>query len=820
MEGNTLRSRLSGLINSVAANVHAPQQIAAVITKLAQLVDGTFEAIEIVNAHFHDLYEIMKKEVQSIKVELTSTQATVNAKVQEMDAKAVWVTTETGNKFTEVDNKVNTAKGEFDTLHAELTKEFTKHTGKVQEMERYLLMVNNAKWEERIKRLEEDIQKGKGSGKGQGGFKKGIMEYKVISNLKMLGSDRTHFRTWNDKFINALMQVNGDYGEFMEELNKKLDGGEKYDFSGNEEVENFITDAGLVITLNPEEIQMDLFAVLKDKTEGEAETRMKSVKRGKGMDGYCKIYKWFTGTTGMGLAEKAKEVMHPKPPKEEGDIADALDKWVELERALSNHKGYGLAVQYKMVALESLMVGKAKDQFDTWKETMEGSESEESFRKLVNKAREYATKKRLESNMKKGIPMDIGAVNESQWENEGWPYWEGQEYEENWEEGPECHSHGYDGNEDEINALGKGKAKGKGKGGFKGKGKGGFKGSCYTCGQFGHSQRFCPQKGKSKGKGKFGMSPNIPETRNCYHCGQAGHLARNCPAKGQGKGIGSLEGQQGTTGWNHSQGAPAVNWNPGQPWPGVPQQPVNTQQAPQGNAGMDLGGSMSGGIHEVSRDGEEWNVVARKARSRFDMRPTRGLQEVMRGVNHIEREASAKEINGMDKYRGNWERIWVTADSGAADSVTGRDTAEAIPVKETEASRNGMNYRAANGSVIANYGEKELKGYNGQGGAVNMVLQVADVTKTLGSVPQWAEADNLVVFDKGKDGKSASYIFNKKTKAVTEMEYRNGAYGFDMWVPRGKAKQSEMNTGKFHALMVEKDDEEDEQGFSGLGRFF
>ena len=146
---------MNGLISSVAANVHAPQQIAAVLTNLAQLVDGTFEAIEVVNSHFQGLIEAMKTEVQAVKVELTSTQATVNAKVQEMDAKAIWFTTETVTKFTGVDSKVNTAKGEFDTVHAELTKEFTKHTGKVQEMEQYLLMVNNARWEEIIKRLEE-----------------------------------------------------------------------------------------------------------------------------------------------------------------------------------------------------------------------------------------------------------------------------------------------------------------------------------------------------------------------------------------------------------------------------------------------------------------------------------------------------------------------------------------------------------------------------------------------------------------------------------------------------------------------------------------
>ena len=48
----------------------------------------------------------------------------------------------------------------------------------------------------------------------------------------------------------------------------------------------------------------------------------------------------------------------------------------------------------------------------------------------------------------------------------------------------------------EVNAFGKAKGKGKADG------KGGFKGQCYQCGQYGHSQRFCPQKGKGKVKGK------------------------------------------------------------------------------------------------------------------------------------------------------------------------------------------------------------------------------------------------------------------------------------------------------------------------------
>ena len=133
-----------------------------------------------------------------------------------------------------------------------------------------------------------------------------------------------------------------------------------------------------------------------------------------------------------------------------------------------------------------------------------------------------------------------------------------------------------------------------------------------------------------------------------------------------------------------------------------------------------------------------------------------------------------------------------------------------------------MRYKAANGSSIKNYGEKELKGYNGQGGRVDITMQAAAVTKALGSVPRWVEADNIMVFDKDELGNSLSYIYNKRTGMVTKMDKRGNAYGFDLWVPRGKGGSAvqatqPVNSGKYHALMVEEDEEEDGSlGFAGL----
>ena len=60
-------------------------------------------------------------------------------------------------------------------------------------------------------------------------------------------------------------------------------------------------------------------------------------------------------------------------------------------------------------------------------------------------------------------------------------------------------------------------------------------------------------------------------------------------------------------------------------------------------------------------------------------------------------------IAGMDE---EGETIEVTVDSGAMDTVGPRSAGAGFETYETEASRNGKNFRAANGTFIRNYGEK------------------------------------------------------------------------------------------------------------------
>ena len=61
------------------------------------------------------------------------------------------------------------------------------------------------------------------SGRGQP-MNKPMYESKSIANLKVLASDKTGFKNWNEKLINATTQSLGpEWRKFMRALNERLD---------------------------------------------------------------------------------------------------------------------------------------------------------------------------------------------------------------------------------------------------------------------------------------------------------------------------------------------------------------------------------------------------------------------------------------------------------------------------------------------------------------------------------------------------------------------------------------------------------------------
>jgi len=126
-------------------------------------------------------------------------------------------------------------------------------------------------------------------------------------------------------------------------------------------------------------------------------------------------------------------------------------------------------------------------------------------------------------------------------------------------------------------------------------------------------------------------------------------------------------------------------------------------------------------------------------------------------------------------------------DSGAIDSVCGRDIGKKFGIKETSMSKSGGYYLSASKHKIFNEGETTIKGVNNLGIPAGITMQVADVKSTLGSVRRVCEAGNKVVFD--EDG---SYIQNKSTGVMTPLIKETGVYYLHIWVPKeGFGRQSE-----------------------------
>ena len=85
-----------------------------------------------------------------------------------------------------------------------------------------------------------------------------------------------------------------------------------------------------------QDVNESLWAVLKDKTQGETQERVDGVKEGNGTEAYKRMYKWFTMTSDLGLAERRTSIMRPNAPKKEENVAGALERWERDYRDLAS----------------------------------------------------------------------------------------------------------------------------------------------------------------------------------------------------------------------------------------------------------------------------------------------------------------------------------------------------------------------------------------------------------------------------------------------------------------------------------------------------
>ena len=140
----------------------------------------------------------------------------------------------------------------------------------------------------------------------------------------------------------------------------------------------------------------------------------------------------------------------------------------------------------------------------------------------------------------------------------------------------------------------------------------------------------------------------------------------------------------------------------------------------------------------------------------------------------------ATDVDAVSARQGSWERLPIKIDSGAVETVMPKDMAEQFPIEQTQRSRTGGGFRAANGTHIQHHGQRKLQGYGDEFQTLNLIAQVADVKTALASVFRMVEAGNAVHFEKGN-----CFIQHLATGAVTPMLERSGGYEIGLWVPTG-----------------------------------
>jgi len=643
---------------------------------------------------------------------------------------------------------------------------------------------------------------GRSGGRNGGDRFNEILECKSISNLKMLGSNKSEFRVWNERLKIAFNQTRKSARKVLDWASDVTTNAVSREAYEVEEL-NKNTNGELDKHMQYDTFSEDLFSVLYEKCEGDALLKVQSVDMSseeKGLVAYKAIHAWFTQTTGLAISHRMQYIMSPPRAKKDEDIAQAVEKWerevTELER-LEPEDGK-LTWGMKITALKLIITDKIKEHVD-FKETemrSKGIKSETLYKQMKEEIMRWAVQKRLEKTRSKD-DMEIGEMQdgvEATWT--GQEEW-GQEQEWDWD--------------NTVYNVGKGKyGGGKGKGKYGG-GKYGGKGN-WQEGKNGWHEGKNGWYGGKKGKGKEKGEPAAyqPFAYACHGCGVIGHRVSQCPEAGKGfQGTCCNCGLKG-----HSANmCPTGSKNGGKKGKAkgnIHEVGEKSEEKGKGDAGVQeitsfdfaFKGNYGGNVEAVEAN-TEWEEVQRKSNRKMPQ-VKRWMKKSIEGVTCSNRfedlmsieecseegsvnEVIIEDIRWREEHEGGWERIKITVDSGAVDSVAPNTIAASIPVKPTAASSAGINWRAANGTEIHNEGGKDIVMYDEQGYIVGQTFQIGAVQKPLASVRKICSGGNRVVFDN-----ESSYVENKKTGKRTEIVKEGGTYAVIMWV-KGETDKSKGN---------------------------
>ena len=119
----------------------------------------------------------------------------------------------------------------------------------------------------------------------------------------------------------------------------------------------------------------------------------------------------------------------------------------------------------------------------------------------------------------------------------------------------------------------------------------------------------------------------------------------------------------------------------------------------------------------------------------------------------------------------HWRLIELLVDSGAVDNVASPHPFPEYRIRQSEGSKKGLHYFAANNGSIPNVGEQHLCFESPEGLSFKVRMQSAEVSRPILSVMKLAEGGNDVLFR--QDGGT---IRNRTTGKVSELIRKHSVY--------------------------------------------
>ena len=406
--------------------------------------------------------------IQTADQKLTEALKTAEDKIVRQLGEHQNVMERMSGKITEHDNGMNTMN---ERMNAKITEYDNAMNIMSDQMNRWRAETN----------FKMDIIGEKSAAHAKEKGKKSMLDAKTMQPDKLNGSEK--FSTWREDVEDYCESIEPGMRTAMTWARKQKKEVNKYEF------EDEFSDVDF-------EKGVELYQLLKTKTEGEARRIVRGVRDANGWEAWRSLHSTFEPKTLVtrGALRADIAALIKSPAKKRSEVRQIIGKLEDKIKKFEDHAGMIFDEEEKKGYAINLL-----DE-DTRRHMIQYGGDEFGYAEYKDKVLEFVN---MMTNANESMDIDhMQQHNKDQYQCQ----WSPKENDE-WqipEQGEAWQDQENSGNEYHIDALGQ---KGYGKSG-KGYGKNGKSGvetrTCFECGQVGHLGRDCPSKGKGKGKGKSG----------------------------------------------------------------------------------------------------------------------------------------------------------------------------------------------------------------------------------------------------------------------------------------------------------------------------